>query len=177
MVRSLRIYGTLISAIGHLEKVLGVLLITAIVLTIAFQVFTRYVFNYPIVWVEELAGYAFVWATFLGASYGLKKGRHIRIQTFVDRLGERPRAAMALLVYAAMAIVLVTLIKYGMIVGRIEARSTSVALPLAVPRNWFYTMPLILASASMLITLGYLALRAVYHLLHGVEAALGRRVP
>ena len=36
----------------------------------------------PITWVEESATYAFIWMSFVGASLGLKYGRHILIATF-----------------------------------------------------------------------------------------------
>ena len=47
----------------------------------------------PIAWVEEIATYAFIWMTFVGASLGLKEGRHILIATFVGRLAAAPAAA------------------------------------------------------------------------------------
>ena len=53
----------------------------------------------PLVWVEELASYAFIWSVFIGAALGIKELRHIRIDTFVVRLapataGVRARSAL-----------------------------------------------------------------------------------
>jgi hypothetical protein len=40
----------------------------------------------------------------------------------------------------------------------IESRSTSVSLPIPIPRAWFYSIPLMVACASMAVTCAYLIL-------------------
>ena len=51
-------YWRLLRAIGTVERVVGVLLIANIVVNIGAQVFSRYVLDQPLVWVEELAVYS-----------------------------------------------------------------------------------------------------------------------
>ena len=85
-------YERLLDRIGAVEQALGIGLIVLIVAAITFQVFTRYALGRPIVWVEESATYAFIWMVFVGASAGLKLGRHIRITTFVGHLPPRVAA-------------------------------------------------------------------------------------
>jgi TRAP-type C4-dicarboxylate transport system permease small subunit len=55
-------------------------------LVLAIQVFCRYVLNYPLIWSEEMARYLFVWVTFVGASYGIRRGSHITMEALVDRM-------------------------------------------------------------------------------------------
>ena len=86
MTGFLKAYARALDVLGAVEKAFGVFLIGLIVVTITIQVFTRYVFDRPIVWVEELATYAFIWGAFVGAGLGHKSRRHIRIETFVARL-------------------------------------------------------------------------------------------
>jgi len=74
-------YKRLLDRIGAVELGIGVALIVLIVVAISVQVFTRYALGRPIAWVEESATYAFIWMVFVGASLGLKKGRHIFIAT------------------------------------------------------------------------------------------------
>lgn len=50
----------LLELIGRLERVIGVVLLSTIVVSITIQVITRYLFGQPLVWVEELAGYCFL---------------------------------------------------------------------------------------------------------------------
>ena len=164
----MKAYKRLIDAIGTVELVFGVFLIGLIVVTITVQVVTRYAFNQPIAWVEELATYSFIWGTFIGASLGLKKDRHIKIETFVAKLAPQRAAAVRLVIWVLVAILMVELIRHGFVVMKMEGRSYSIALPVAIPRMWFYSVPLVFGAASMLFTLGYLIL---------VELTRMRRAP
>lgn len=47
------------------------------------SVFSRYVFHIPIVTSIEMTRLAFVWACFLGAAAGTKRGAHVRVVAFV----------------------------------------------------------------------------------------------
>jgi TRAP-type C4-dicarboxylate transport system permease small subunit len=151
----LRVYARLLAGLGWIERVLLVLLIANIVVNITAQVISRYLFNQPLVWVEEIATYSFIWATFLGASLGLKHDRHIRIETFVGRLPPRGAALMRALVMAL--IILLFLVVIGPVLTNLslEMRRTSIALPLPVPMGWFFSMPLLVGVLSMLVTAFY----------------------
>jgi TRAP-type C4-dicarboxylate transport system permease small subunit len=83
-------YMRLIERIGTVERGLGIGLILYMVGAITVQVFTRYALGRPIAWVEESATYAFIWMAFVGASVGLKQGRHILIATFGAHLPPAP---------------------------------------------------------------------------------------
>lgn len=50
------------------------------------QVIMRYVFSNSLAWSEELARYIFIWQVWLGSSYAVQKGRHIRIDVVSSRL-------------------------------------------------------------------------------------------
>ena len=144
--------------VGHVERGLGVGLIGIMVIAITTQVFTRYVLNRPIIWVEELATYSFIWGALIGASLGLKYGRHVRIETYVGHLPPRAQAASRILVNLIVIAVLWLLMREVGKVIAIESRSTSVSLPLPVPRAWFYSIPLMASCASMPATCVYLVL-------------------
>jgi TRAP-type C4-dicarboxylate transport system permease small subunit len=141
-----------VDRIGQLEKWLGVFLVLAIVVMIAVQVVTRYFFDQPLAWVEELATYAFIWTVFLGASYALKGQRHISIEAFQLLLSPRGRVWLQLFIWCAVLAFLVTVIPQAFKVMSVESRSKSVSLPIDIPRMWFYSFPLTLACCSMLIT-------------------------
>ena len=147
-----------LQVLGHVERGLGVACIAIMVIAITTQVFTRYVLNQPIIWVEELATYCFIWGAFIGASLGLKRGRHVRIETYVSHLGQRGQIASRVLVNLIVLAVLWLLMREVGKVIAIESRSTSVSLPLPIPRAWFYSIPLMVACASMAVTCVYLIL-------------------
>lgn len=70
------------------ENVLAVAyIIMLVILTV--QVFSRYVLHYSYRWAEELARYMFIWEIWLGASYGVKQNRLIRIDIFTDKLPKK----------------------------------------------------------------------------------------
>ena len=161
-------YKRLLDAIGAVERIIGVALIALIVITITVQVITRYAFNYPIIWVEETATYAFIWGTFVGASLGLKRNRHIKIETFVMMLDARKAALARFVGFFFIALLMVVLIKNGWIVMMMEGRSYSIALPIPIARMWFYSGPLVISAASMLLT-------CVYMMLVELEIFAGRR--
>jgi TRAP-type transport system small permease protein len=161
-------YKRALDRIGAIEQGLGVALIALIVVSITVQVFSRYALGRPIAWVEETATYAFIWMAFVGASLGLKQGRHIVIHTFGTRLPPRGAAALRTLVWALILVTLVVLVVQGQKVIGIEGRSKTISLPIELPRSWFYSMPLTLAAVSM-------ALTALYGLLLELPLLAGRR--
>jgi TRAP-type transport system small permease protein len=170
VARFLSLYRDALAGIGQLERLVGILLIFNIVLNITAQVFSRYLLGRPLVWVEELATYSFIWVTFVGASLALKYRRHIRIETFVGRLAARYQALVRLVIYVLIALLLVMLMQYAPRVMAVESRSYSVSLPVRVPRSWFYSVPLFVSAVSMMLTTVY------YILAEARAAALGTPV-
>lgn len=70
----------------YLEEVLMTLLLFGIVLIMAAQVITRYVFNNSLSWTDELARYFLTWSCFLSVSYCVKKRISIKIDQFQNML-------------------------------------------------------------------------------------------
>ncbi|MDR1828050.1 MAG: TRAP transporter small permease [Methylobacteriaceae bacterium] len=64
----------------NFEKYICMVLISAMTVLIAVQVFMRYVMNNSLSWSEELARYIFIWLIYLGISYGAMIMRHIKIE-------------------------------------------------------------------------------------------------
>jgi TRAP-type transport system small permease protein len=63
---------------------IGLMAVLAIVVFVA--VITRYFFNLPLAWSEEVSRYSFIWATFLGAAVCLREGAHLSVDLLVHRL-------------------------------------------------------------------------------------------
>lgn len=154
----LQTYRSVLNVIGAVEKLLGVTLIAFITGAITIQVFTRYVMNQPLVWVEEAATYSFIWGAFIGASIGLKQDRHIKIATFVGFLSPRNQALMRCLGHALTLWLMFWLMQKSLIVMGVEGRSKTIALPIEISRDWFYSKALFASAASMAFTGVYLML-------------------
>lgn len=166
MASFLSAYRSLLRALGYVEVALGIALLSVIVGTIITNVTLRYGFNAPIVWVEELATYAFIWGTFIGAAAGLKHDRHIKIETFVGMLSPRGQAALKAAVYAAVLAFAVLLLPLAQKVMQIESRSFVSSFAIPTPRHLVFSVPLFCGMASI-------ALTALYVVLENLRIALG----
>ena len=60
--------------------------VTVMVLMVALQVISRYVFHNSISFSEELARYMFIWTVAIGSSMALKSRSHVSVGVFVDAL-------------------------------------------------------------------------------------------
>ena len=77
------------------------------------NVVTRYVFNFSIIWVEELTQYQMIWVAFLGAGLALREGRHVAVDTLQDLLPALPRRVLRHAIGATIAAFLLTLAVLG----------------------------------------------------------------
>ena len=71
------------------ERVVSCLLLAGVLVAVLLQVLTRYVFDSPLSWTEEIARFLLVWVTFVAAGYVMSRRLHIVVDLLVDRLGRR----------------------------------------------------------------------------------------
>lgn len=76
------------------ERYLTLPLYTMIVIIIFFEVFRRFVLSYSSIWSEEIARYAFVYITWIGAAAAIKERAHIRIDVLLPLLPNRMKAVV-----------------------------------------------------------------------------------
>ena len=72
-------------------------------------------FGTPVIWIDEVAIFAMIWAAFIGSSAGLARREHIAVTLLPDALPTRTRAALQTMVDA---LVLVFVAALGFIVWR-----------------------------------------------------------
>ena len=164
MQKILKKYDSLLHVIGIAELGLGIICLFAIVLFIFSQVVSRYVFNKPLVWVEELSTYCFIWAVYLGTAYALIKGRHIRVTTLIDMFPRIVQEVLAIFTYVCLMFFLIVLVRNGIKQVIFEGPQHTIALPVRLPRKYFYSIPFVVSCVSMLFTSIYLFLNQVYEL-------------
>jgi C4-dicarboxylate transporter DctQ subunit len=119
------------------------------------NVVCRYILNSPIPGSDELATLAFTWATFLGASVGIRRQLHLGIE-FVTRLfPDRFQAFCGLLVSLIIAGFSGLLFAYGLkIMATAHLKLTPV---LQWPYTWVY-LAVPVGALLMVIRLGPIAL-------------------
>lgn len=92
--------------LAHPELTLGTIILFVFLSLCSLQVITRYVFNQPLVWTEEVASNLLIWLTFLGAAAVQRDDGHIRVEIIEEIL---PRRVMRWVYSAYDLIVLVWL--------------------------------------------------------------------
>jgi len=103
---------------------------------LALQIFMRYVMNWPLIWSEELARYIFVWATFIGAGYGVRKKIHISMELLYIRLPKKVRVFVTIFTNAVAIFVFAYLIPYGITTTRRQWAIASSAME--IPMSWVF---------------------------------------
>lgn len=151
-------YKRLLVCIGKIERLVGVVLLGAIVVSIILQVFFRYVMQDPLVWVLEFSSGCFIWGTFLCVSYALKNKRHITINSFTVYMPDNLRALLRTAGYALIIALSLTMAANALNVIDVEGRSTTVSLPIIIPKSWLFSIPVFVSSILSLITCVYLML-------------------
>jgi TRAP-type C4-dicarboxylate transport system permease small subunit len=108
----------------------------AILVTMVFQVTSRYVLNAPLVWTEELARILYIWACYLGAPVALRRGNHVTIVFVSERL---PRPLGRVVALGTQAIALVFFLQLAIQGAILVSRSHTVeAITLPIPWSVIY---------------------------------------
>jgi C4-dicarboxylate transporter, DctM subunit len=88
-------------------------LLTALVGLLFIQVISRYFFNAPFSWTEELARIIFIWVAFLGAFLGLRSKEHISAASLMNRFSPETKALVSTIVSFLIFCFLLCLTRVG----------------------------------------------------------------
>jgi tripartite ATP-independent transporter DctM subunit len=94
IVRTHRILGLLDAALGWLTEIPAAILVLAEVVVLLLGVVSRFVFDRPLVWSDEIASLLFLWLAMLGAAIALRRGVHMRLTTITARMASHWRARL-----------------------------------------------------------------------------------
>lgn len=84
--------GFVFDRILNVCNVLAALSVFVVTLSVVAQVVMRYFFNFAIMGVIEVSGYALLYMTFLGAAWVMKEKGHVTMDLVVGKLAPRSRA-------------------------------------------------------------------------------------
>ena len=100
----------------YIEKFVEVVcfvILLAMAALVFVNVVARYLFSSSITWAHEIARYAFVWLTFLGAAIGLARGAHIGMDLVTSRVGKRMQTVMVIASEIVVALFVYTWFRHG----------------------------------------------------------------
>ena len=125
----------------HFEESLIVLLMAAMTVLIIVQIFMRYVVQESLTWSEELARYIFVWATYLGVAYGVKKNAHICVEAVTAYLPARIKEITYIVAQVIFLLFAALVVKEGFVLSMKIFRFGQSSAALGMPMGVIYLAP------------------------------------
>jgi TRAP-type C4-dicarboxylate transport system permease small subunit len=142
----------------HFEEAIVVALMAMMTVLIGVQIFMRYVMGASLSWSEELARYFFIWATYIGIAYAVRKHAHIRVTMVTDLLPAGGQAYVRALTHVIFGAFALFVMYQGWFMVektfRFGQKSASLGLPMGIlylaPFTGFLLVVLRLAQALLL---------------------------
>jgi TRAP-type C4-dicarboxylate transport system permease small subunit len=128
---------------NYFEELLLVGLISAMSVLIIAQIFMRFVIGSSITWSEELARYLFIWMTWIGTSYGVKKHAHIRVNAVTQMFPPRLGRYINILTYLIFLLFCGLVIKEGIAMTEKIFRFNQQSASLRIPMGYVYLAPVV----------------------------------
>lgn len=129
-----------------------VILMTAITLSVAWGVFTRFILQNSATWTGEFSGFSLVWITFLGSAYAVFEKTHIRFESLFDMLPHSIRLVIQTIFNLLMLIFFVIIVITGFNLSMGAMTAETVSLP--ITKGVAY---LILPIGSVIMMIGFLS--------------------
>lgn len=123
--------------VRHLGTGVILLLFAGMLAAAVAQVVSRYVFNAPLTWSEELSRYLFIWLAFLGAWVAWNRREHLGIDVLPEVVPTRWRAPLLRLLELLTLIFAVSSMYFGQKILSVSMRQPSAAL--RIPMVWVYS--------------------------------------
>ena len=119
-----------------LKVLLGVF-ITIAFIVMSWQIASRYIFNAPLAWSDELVRYLLVWITFIGAGLAIRYSKLIKLE-FLFNLIKFPKKIETLLRSLATLLtitfcVIILIYSFEIIQTVHGQRSSSMKIPMSIP--------------------------------------------
>ncbi len=147
----------------HFEEAIVVVLMAAMSILIGVQIFMRYAMGASLSWSEELARYFFIWMTYIGIAYGVRKDAHIRVTMAVDLLPRQGQVWVRVLTHLVFGAFAFFVMYQGWFLVEKIFRFGQKSSSLGIPMGWVYLAPLTGFGLTLirLLQAAYLDLRAV----------------
>ena len=119
------------------ERWLLLPLYALIVITIFMEVFRRFALSYSSIWAEEIARYAFIYVSWIGASAAIRERAHIRIDVILPFVSNRVRAY--LMIFGDLITILLAIVAFwwSLETVLISLKFGSVTHGLRISLAWF----------------------------------------
>lgn len=82
-------------------------------LIVVFLDVTFRIIGSPVVWMQELATFAFMWTVFIGAAIGFRRGTHYNVNMFAESKSVKLKRVLEFIVFVCEAVFIYVLIVFG----------------------------------------------------------------
>lgn len=127
--------------LDHILGIFLVILMALMVLSVLWQIFSRYLMNSPSSFTEELARYLFIWIGILGAAYASGQQTHLAIDILPPKLNPVNRIRLRIGINLLIILFCLTVLVVGggnLVYVNYELGQSSAALNL--PLSWVYSI-------------------------------------
>ena len=102
-------FGFLGKVVLNLDAIITCLTLSACTILVNANIFTRYLFNTPIYWAEEVATSLFIWTVFIGSAFAYRTKAHLGVDILVKLLPEKAKKGVTLVIQIIEIAVLIML--------------------------------------------------------------------
>lgn len=128
---------TLKSIVTNLDAIITCVTLSLCTILVNANIFSRYVFNQPIYWAEEVATSLFIWTVFIGSAYAYRNHSHLGVDILVKALpGKAKKATQIVISIIEMAVLAMLTYVSAQYVINSWTRTTDV---LRMPR-WYFSI-------------------------------------
>ena len=144
-------FKSFVDLIERLQIALGVLAMGIIAFITPLQVFLRYTFNSPLIWIEDTSTALMIWLAFLGVPILYRRRGHVAVDYFLTHFPTILQNLCYLVFDFLVAFLSLLLIIYGYTLNALQFRLTAHSVAWGVPRNFMFAFPLLVCFISSFI--------------------------
>lgn len=125
----------------NIEEIITVPLMAALLVVLTWQIGTRWLLNDPSLWSEELARVLFMYMSLIGCAIAIKRGTHVNITFFSDKLPQTLRYSIVIALELAVLVSIFAIIYLGY--QHVQRTAFFELITLGVSSAWMnYSLPL-----------------------------------
>ncbi|MGR5304649.1 TRAP transporter small permease [Vibrio mediterranei] len=125
----------------NIEEIITVPLMAALLVVLTWQIGTRWLLNDPSLWSEELARVLFMYMSLIGCAMAIKRGTHVNITFFSDKLPQNIRYSLIIALELAVLVSIFAIIYLGY--QHVQRTAFFELITLGISSKWMnYSLPL-----------------------------------
>lgn len=127
--------------IENIEEIITVPLMAILLVVLTWQIGTRWLLNDPSLWSEELARVLFMYMSLIGCAIAIKRGTHVNITFFSDKLPEKLRLCLVISLELAVLVSIFAIIVLGY--QHVQRTAFFELITLGISSSWMnYSLPI-----------------------------------